>query len=86
MAVKITDFMYIIGQVIKIINIITKDYTEIISITKEGYIIDTIKFSIKNSFTEDFITDIDIIIKLIYLQPDSLPRSSIFYFLKIIII
>jgi hypothetical protein len=47
---------------------------------------DTAKLSIKNSTTKDFITDISITTKLINLQLDSLPRSSIVYFLKIIII
>ena len=86
MAVKIIDFKNIIGQATNITNIIIKDYTEVISTTKESYIIDTAKLSIKNSTTKDFITDISITTKLINLQLDSLPRSSIVYFLKIIII
>ena len=86
MAVKITDFMYIIGQATNITNIIIKDYIEAISTIKVGYIIDTAELSIKNSTTKDFITDISITTKLINLQLDSLPRSSIVYFLKIIII
>ncbi len=86
MAVKIIDFKNIIGQATNITNIIIKDYTEVISTTKESYIMDTAKLSIKNSTTKDFITDISITTKLINLQLDSLPRSSIVYFLKIIII
>lgn len=86
MAVKIIDFTHIIGQANNNANIIIKDYIEAISIIKVGYIIDTAKLNIKNSTTKDFITNINITTKLISLQLDSLPRSSIVYFLKIIII
>jgi hypothetical protein len=91
MAVKITDFKYIIDSatnITNITNIIIKDYIVVTNTTKEDCIIDIVKLSIKNSSTKHFTIDISITItiKLINLQLDSLPRSSIAYFLKIIII